>query len=312
MSWHSVELAELEIFRAVAREQSITRAAKALDRVQSNVTTRVKQLEESLGVDLVQRASKQMILTPAGQRLLGYADQLLALAEEARQSMRADVPSGRLRVGSMESTAATLLPRPLGRFHTAWPDVEVELTTGTSQGLADAVLERRLDCAIVAHPGAARPADIAASDVDGIGDMRDLGDMGAGLEGIFLKTEELVLVLPATHPKVRKPEDVTLRQLAAFSRGCTYRRCAEDWLEQAGDDVRRHLSVIELPSYHAILAQVTAGSAVAIVPRSLLAMHANLGELQTVPVRRVDTYLIHRAGFTTSAYHAFQQELRRI
>lgn len=299
VSLHGVELAELEIFRAVAREQSITRAAKALDRVQSNVTTRVKQLEESLGVNLFQRASKQMILTPAGQRLLGYADQLLALAEEARQSMRADAPSGRLRVGSMESTAATLLPRPLGRFHAAWPDVELDLTTGTSQALADAVLERRVDCAIVAHPGTGAPRDIAVS------------DMGEGLEGIWLTTEELVLVLPATHPKVRRPEDVTLRQLAAFSRGCTYRRCAEDWLEQAGDDVRRHLSVIELPSYHAILARVTAGSAVAIVPRSLLAMLGDAGALQTVPVRKVHTFLIRRSGFSTSAYDAFEQELRR-
>ena len=299
VSWHSVELAELEIFRAVAREQSITRAAKSLDRVQSNVTTRVKQLEESLGVDLFLRANKQMILTPAGQRLLGYADQLLALAEEARQSMRADAPSGRLRVGSMESTAATLLPRPLGRFHAAWPDVELDLTTGTSQALAGAVLERRLDCAIVAHPGTGSPHDIAVS------------DMGDGLEGVYLTTEELVLVLPATHPKVRRPEDVTLRQLAAFSRGCTYRRCAEDWLEQAGDDVRRHLTVLELPSYHAILAQVTAGSAVAIVPRSLLAMQGDAGALQTVPVRKVHTYLIRRSGFTTSAYDAFEQELRR-
>ncbi|KAI3591264.1 Transcriptional regulator, LysR family [Cupriavidus sp. U2] len=299
MSSHSVELAELEIFRAVAREQSVTRAAKSLDRVQSNVTTRVKQLEESLGVDLFQRANKQMILTPAGQRLLGYADQLLALAEEARQSMRADAPSGRLRVGSMESTAATLLPRPLGRFHAAWPDVELDLSTGTSQALADGVLERRLDCAIVAHPGTGNPGDI------------DISEMGAGLEGVFLTTEELVLVLPATHPKVRRPEDVTLRQLAAFLRGCTYRRCAEDWLEQAGDDARRHLAVIELPSYHAILAQVTAGSAVAIVPRSLLAMQANMGALQTVPVRKVHTYLIRRSAFTTSAYAAFEQELRR-
>ena len=100
-----MELAELEIFRAVAREQSITRAAKRLDRVQSNVTTRVKQLEESLGVSLFQRDSKKMLLTPEGGRLLDYADRLLALADEARQSMRSDAPSGPLRLGSMESSA---------------------------------------------------------------------------------------------------------------------------------------------------------------------------------------------------------------
>lgn len=293
-----MELAELEIFRAVAREQSITRAARALERVQSNVTTRVKQLEESLGVTLFQRDSRKMLLTPEGHRLLGYAEQMLALAEEARQSMRLSAPSGTLRVGSMESSAATLLPTPLGRFHAAWPDVELNLATGTTGNLVDAVLSHRLDCAVVAHPGTGAPSFV------------DMAELGEGLEGIFLRTEELVLVLPGTHPKARGPQDVMLRQLAAFSKGCTYRRCAEDWLEQGGEDLRRRLSVVELPSYHSILACVSAGAAVAIVPRSLLAMYPNATDFQTVPVRYAHTFLVKRAGFTTSAYEAFLHELR--
>jgi len=295
-----VELAELEIFRVVAREQSITRAARALERVQSNVTTRVKQLEESLGVPLFLRDSKTMTLTPEGKRLLDYAERLLTLAEEARQSMRADTPSGRLRIGSMESSAATLLPKPLARYHACWPDVELNVTTGTTRSLVDAVLDHRIDCAVVAHPStaAARQADI-----------RELGE---GLEGTFLKTEELVLVLPVTHPKVRRPQDVTLRHLAAFSRGCTYRRCAEEWLEQGRDEVRRTLAVVEMPSYHAMLAQVSAGSTAAIVPRSLLALHWDASEFQTVPVRPVHTFLVKRSGFTTSAYEALVRELRHV
>lgn len=295
---NSVDLAELEIFRTVAREQSITRAARALERVQSNVTTRVKQLEESLGVTLFERDSKKMTLTPEGHRLLGYAEQLLALAEEARQSMRANAPTGVLRVGSMESSAATLLPKPLGRFHAAWPDVELKVSTGTTQALVDGVLSHALDCAVVAHPGTAGPRNL------------DIAELGEGLDGIFLQTEELVLVLPASHPKVRRPQDVNLRFLAAFARGCTYRQCAEDWLQQAGDDIRRQLSVVEMPSYHAILAYVSAGSAVAILPRSLLALHRDVTELQTVPVRPVHTFLVRRSGFTTSAYEAFLRELR--
>ncbi len=294
-----MDLAELEIFRAVAREQSVTRAARALDRAQSNVTTRVKQLEESLGVALFQRDSKKMTLTPEGHRMLGYAEQLLALAEEARQSMRTNAPSGRLRVGSMESAAATLLPRPLGRFHAAWPDVALNVTTGPTQRLVDGVLGHRLDCAVVAHPATAAPRHI------------DIAELGEGLDGAFLRTEELVLVLPASHPKVRRPQDVTLRCLAAFARGCTYRRCAEDWLEQGGNDIRNGLSVVEMPSYHAMLAYVSAGSAVAILPRSLLALSPEVAELQAVPVRPVHTFLVRRAGFTTLAYEAFLRELRQ-
>lgn len=294
-----MELAELEIFRAVAAEQSVTRAARTLERAQSNVTTRIKQLESDLGVELFHRDSKRMTLTPEGQRLLGYADRLLALAEEARQSMRGDGPSGKLRIGAMESTAAARLPKPLGRYHAAWPEVGVEIQTGTTAALVDAVLNHRIDCALVAHPGTA-PAREA-----------DMADLGPGLEGTWLFGEALVLVLPANHPKVRSPDDLRVRQLAVFARGCTYRGVAEQWLAQGADDARRHLAVQEMPSYHAIVASVSAGTAVGIVPRSLLALQREVSDLQTVPVRTVHTYLIRRAGFSTLAFDAFLKEMRR-
>ena len=108
-----LDLASLAIFLQVAESGSITRAAQQLGRAQSNVTTRIQQLEESLGVQLFVREARRMVLTPEGLRLQRYAGQLLSLAEEAEQNLRADVPSGRLRLGSMESTAAVRLPQPL-------------------------------------------------------------------------------------------------------------------------------------------------------------------------------------------------------
>jgi DNA-binding transcriptional LysR family regulator len=236
-----------------------------------------------------------MTLTPEGQRLLAMPNRCSRWPRKPANRC-APIRRGPLR-------GPWRVPPPpaeaTGRYHAAWPDVELDLTTGTTQSLVDAVLDRRLDCAVVAHPGkgAARDLDI---------------EMGAGLEGTFIRTEELVLVLPATHPKVRGPQDVTLRHLAAFARGCTYRRCAEEWLEEGGDEVRRSLSVMEMPSYHAILASVAAGSAVGIVPRALLALHPDHAEFQTVPVRPAHTFLVKRAGFTTSAFEAFQRELRHV
>ena len=75
-----MELSDLRIFTAVVREGGVTRAAKRLHRVQSNVTTRVRQLEEDVGVALFTREGKRLVLTPAGHVLLDYADRLLALA----------------------------------------------------------------------------------------------------------------------------------------------------------------------------------------------------------------------------------------
>ena len=73
-----MDLAALAIFRAVVRENGVTRAAAKLNRVQSNVTTRIKQLEEELGAALFVRDGRRLVLTPAGHTLLPYAERLLA------------------------------------------------------------------------------------------------------------------------------------------------------------------------------------------------------------------------------------------
>ena len=87
-----MDFSSLEIFCAVATQQSITRAARDLARAQSNVTTRVKQLEDELKVQLFSRGGRRMTLTPNGHRLLEYAQRMLCLAEEARQAMNPDPP----------------------------------------------------------------------------------------------------------------------------------------------------------------------------------------------------------------------------
>jgi DNA-binding transcriptional LysR family regulator len=134
--------------------------------------------------------------------------------------------------------------------------------------------------------------------------------LGPGLEGRFLFSEELVLALPLSHPKVHGPADIEVRSLATFARGCTYRQLAVDWLEGAGGKPGRQLQPLELSSYHAILACVTAGAAVAIVPQSLLDLHRHTPDVNTVPVRTAHSFLIWRSGFTTAAFEAFSRELQ--
>src|SRR5262245_63565922 len=104
-----MDLADLQIFRSVVHAGGVTRAAEQLHRVQSNVTTRVRQLESELGVDLFIREGKRLHLSAAGKLLLGYADRLLSLAQEAREAVQDIKPRGVLRLGAMESTAAVPL-----------------------------------------------------------------------------------------------------------------------------------------------------------------------------------------------------------
>ena len=134
----------------MVREDGITRAAEQLHRVQSNVTTRIRQLEQSLGVSLFSRNHKRLVLIPAGETLPGYAERLLNLAVEAREAVQLVVPQGRLRICSMESTAASRLPLP--RFHQRWPAVQLELGAGPTQTLIDRVRVFTLDAALVAGP----------------------------------------------------------------------------------------------------------------------------------------------------------------
>ncbi|BBP83420.1 MULTISPECIES: LysR substrate-binding domain-containing protein [unclassified Pseudomonas] len=291
-----MDLTSLEIFRAVADEQSVTRAAQHLQRVQSNVTTRIKQLEDELGVHLFLRDGKRMTLTDKGREFLAYAERLLALAAEARQSMHPDVAGGTLRLGSMESTAASRLPPILARYHRAHPGVALEVSTGTSQALIEGVLSSRIDCALVAHPDALRREDL-----DGQALERGLCAMPAF-------NEELVMVLPPDHPPAASPGDIRVGTLACFARGCTYRMLAERWL--AGQRTEgTPVQVREVGSYHAILACVSAGDSAGIVPRSVLSLYRESPAVTALAVMPVDTLLVWREGYATAAFQRLREAI---
>ena len=116
-----MELSDLRAFRAVVAEGSITRAAEQLGRVQSAVTSRIQQLEARLDQKLFLRQGRRLVLTPAGRTLLDYAEQILALADEAEAAVHGDLPRGILRIGSMESTAAVRLPSILTSIRRNFP-----------------------------------------------------------------------------------------------------------------------------------------------------------------------------------------------
>src|ERR671913_1598262 len=135
----SIDLESLEIFRAVATEGGVIRAAQRLNRVQSNVTTRIKQMEQRLGRSLFRRQGRGLVLSPEGELLLSYAQRLFRLADEAENELRTGKPMGVLRIGSLESTAGSRLAPVLSRYHRLYPAVVVELITGTTGALIQRV-----------------------------------------------------------------------------------------------------------------------------------------------------------------------------
>jgi DNA-binding transcriptional LysR family regulator len=238
-----MDLADLRFFEAVAREGSVTRAAERLHRVQSNVTTRVRQLEEELGVDLFIRSGKRLHLAPAGRVLLDYADRLLALAEEAVEAVQDARPRGLFRLGSGESTAAVRLPCPLSEYHRRYPEVALELRTGNPRHLASLVLAGELDAALAAEPVPEAPFD-----------------------QVPVFEEELVMVAKAGHPSIGKGSPMP-RTILAFEQGCPHRSRLEKWF--ADQDLMPE-RIVEITSYHAMLGCIAAGMGVALLPRMVL------------------------------------------
>lgn len=277
----------LEIFQSVAQEGSVTRAAERLGRAQSNCSTRIQQLEEQLGSALFVREGRRMQLTPAGHTLRAYAARLLALQQEALQALCPSEPTGLLRLGAMESTAAARLPQPLAQLHARWPQLVIELRTAPSAPLVEQVLAHQLDAALVAWP----PPGL---------------DDDAGLVRTPVFDEELLLALPATHAPLRRPGDLQLDTLAAFSHGCTYRRLGEDWMRQARGAPPQ---VLELASYPAILACVAAGRCAGVVPRAMVEQLREPPALQWVALGRCTTELVARAGHDTPALQALRAAL---
>jgi DNA-binding transcriptional LysR family regulator len=252
-----MDLDDLLIFHAVVSAGGITRAAERLHRVQSNVTTRIRQLEDKLGTPLFLREGKRLHLSPAGQTLLPYAERLLALAEEARHAVRSNEPQGPLALGAMESTAATRLPGPLAAFVERYPKVRLVLKTGNPQQLAAAVLAGTLDAALVTDP----PAD-------------------ARLEHAAIYREELVIIGPAglkplKAPAPRRPPPDAV---VTFEPGCPHRARLEQWYTNHG---RVPAQRVEISSYHAMLGCVAAGMGIALVPRGVLAGFAQQRHLST-------------------------------
>jgi DNA-binding transcriptional LysR family regulator len=239
-----MDFVDLRVFKSVVDEGGIIKAARKLHRAPSSVTTRVKQLEISLGVTLFHRDRQRLHLSPTGELLLAYADRLIQLSDEARAVVSGGIPRGVLKLGALESTTASRLPRILADFHRRYPEVRLELTTGTNDDLINKVTDRRLDAAFTAEPPAART-----------------------LEYIPVFRERLIVISNPDHKPIRRARDVEGASLIAFPEGCAYRRVLQRWI---GRESLATLRVLELNSYHAIVACVASGTGIALVPESVL------------------------------------------
>ena len=170
-----MDLQVLRFFVTVAQEGGFTAASEKLHYAQSNLSTRVRQMEEELGETLFYRNKRGVTLTAKGELFYEYANRILNMSDEAVTAMRdMDHARGSLMIGSIEATALGDLPGLFADYHREYPDVKLSLTTDMNDVFVDKVLNREIDGAFVAEsPGRKE------------------------LDEIFIKNEKLVFIASA-------------------------------------------------------------------------------------------------------------------
>jgi DNA-binding transcriptional LysR family regulator len=246
-----MEIRQLEIFQALAKELHFTRAAKRVHCVQSNVTTQIRALEDELGAPLFDRLAKRVTLTDAGKRFLPYAERVLSTIEEARRIAAANsVPTGALAIGSSESMLTYRLPGVLGSFRKRYPQVRLSFRPYLPEELMHLIESGQLDLAVCM--------------VDTVGDE--------GLKSVRLRTEKLLFIVGpkdslATEKRVQ-PQDLNGQTLIVTEAGCPYRKKLDQLLAR----MNVHPSnTIEFSSVEAIKECVSLGMGVAFLPEIAVA-----------------------------------------
>lgn len=258
----------LQVFHAVARQMSFTKAAEALFMTQPAVTFQIKQLEEHFNTRLFERGHGRISLTPAGEIVLEYAEKILALSAELDTRLREMTGrlSGPLLIGASTTIAEFLLPRVLGEFKSLHPDVQAKLTVGNSEAIEHRVAEHTLDLGLIEAPS----------------------HLPAILTEVCCEDELQVIVTPR-HP-LAKQKSVTPKQLVPYpyvSRepGSGTREFTDLYFRKAGIQPSELAVVMELGSPEALKGVVGTGLGFAILSRVTVEKERRLGELVAIPLQ---------------------------
>ena len=282
---------DLATFESVARLGGMGRAARELNTVQSNVTQRVRRLEEALGVTLFERSRAGARLTAAGERLMPYATRVDALLDEAGRAARDDgAPRGTLTVGSLETTAALRLSPLLASYVQAHAGVDLVLRTGTTAEMVERVLGRELEGAFVCGP-VAHPQLVSTPAF----------------------SEELALLSAPTETTMAAALQRPDLRLVILRAGCSYRQRLEELLARRGVVGLRRL---EFGTLEAILGAVAAGLGITLMPRALIGPTWRGGQVRAhrLPAAeaRVQTVFVRRRDMLpSSALLAFQKHVTK-
>jgi DNA-binding transcriptional LysR family regulator len=261
-----MDLFQLEVFMAVAREGSFSRAAQKLYRTQPAISQAVRKLEREVGEALFDRSSRDGTLTDAGQMLEEYAQKLLNLRSEAHVALKElrELHKGKLAIAANEFTCLYLLPA-LAEFRRLYPRIKVSVHRSLGSRIPADVLKHGSELGVLSfNPEEAR------------------------LRSIVVYRDELAFVVHPKHP-LASSRQVSIRQLGAES--FVAHNVQSPYRAKVLQAFKRHKTVlnmdVELPTIEAIKRFVSGGCGVALVPGICVEAEVSRGELVKIPVREL-------------------------
>lgn len=255
----------LQVFHAVARLLSFTKAAESLHMTQPAVTFQVRQLEEHFNTRLFDRTHNRISLTDAGRRVYEYGDKIFRLYNEMENAVReitGDV-SGVLIIGASTTIAEYMLPALLGDFKHKYPDVNIRLRVSNTEGIVSMVENNIIDLGVVEAPVTNKNLAVELCRVD-----------------------KLVCVVPPKHPLAQETK-ISLKRLLEFpyicrEEGSGTREVILEYLHAAGLNAADLHVIMELGSPEAIKGAVEAGIGLTILSRATLNKEIRLGTLVAI------------------------------
>ena len=256
-----MESLELRIFREVAMEKSISKTAKKMGYVQSNITTHIHNLEIELNTNLFIRHNKGVHLTNEGKQLLTYANQIILLLDNAKKQFEKSEPV--IKIGSVQTIADSKLPLWLSLYKKLYPQINFSVSTQVQSDLLNAVSDGILDCAIVNN---------------------DFSN--TKLTSTFLFHEELTFIACKS---LIEEELKNQPIIVSNSLGCPYRTLLENWIIK---NTCKKPKIIEYDTLSGLITAVSLGIGISLLPTSVLSSNNNLKTFKINDLDSVDIKLV--------------------
>ena len=291
-----MELRNLQTFVRAAELKSFSQAARDMGYSQSAVSMQIGQLEAELGAELFERVGRTVALTPQGMTLLSYAQNILRMADSARAELtRTAAMSGHLRIAMAASIGSSVFPDILARYHAAWPDVTMTLTTGTTDEMFRA---------------------LSQNDVDMIYHL-DRRIVRGDLEVPMTRPAPIIFVAPRGHALAAEkqvPLSVLVRQpFILTEKGMSYRYELDTHLAELGYEID---PCLEIGNTDVVADLVARGVGLSFLPEYVVRGRLASGSVVRLNVPEVDITLYqqliyHRGKWITPAMQAMIDLIER-